>query len=68
MDIARFDIGAGIERAGFLSNPCVWFLNGSRAADTALWLFVPDDGCGRRVAGSVFGLGLIIRACLDRSH
>ena len=31
-------------------------------------IIVPEDGCGRRAAGSVIGLGVIIREGLDRSH
>ena len=37
--IARVGVGAGRVRAGFLSNPCVWVLNGIGAADVALWIF-----------------------------
>ena len=31
-------------------------------------LFVPADGCKRRADGSVLGMGLIIRAGIDRSQ
>ena len=66
--IARVGAGAGRDRDGFLSNWCVWTLDGSGRLMLFCGLFVPADGCERRSDESVIGLGLIIRACLDWNH
>ena len=61
-------VGAGRDRAGFLSNKCVWVVDGSGAVENALWVFFPMDGCGRPADGYVLGLGMFTGAVLDRSR
>ena len=61
--LRRADIGPGFFMIG---------ASGSSMAAGRLTLccdlLVPVYGCGRLAAGFVIGLGLIIRAGLDRSH